>query len=845
MRLLLRASLHYYLHHPWQLVIAVFGVALGVAVVAAVEVASGSAQRAFQLSMDTVTCEATHQIVGATAGLDEGIYRRLRLAGIRETAPLVEAYGVARGETLHLLGVDPFAEGPFRGHLERVQGDGSGTLIARPGSAYLAAPTAARLGVGAGDTLEFELGGRTHRLAILGVIDAGDGGAAAIDGLLLTDIATAQELTGMEGHLSWIDVRLPPGAEGEARLRAIEALLPPSAALLPAESRTLALRQMSGAFHTNLRAMSLLALVVGMFLIYNTMSFAVVQRRSHIACQRLIGVTRGEVLRVVLAEALLIGAAATLLGLGAGIALGQALLVLVAQTVNDLYFVLAVTELRVTPELLLRGALLGLAATLAAALVPALEAASVAPRAALHRSVIEAKSRVLMPRLAAAGAGAAVFALVLLGGSERSLAAGFAGLFLVILGMAFLTPLCAAVLARGAEALLAPAAGVAGRLAVRGITASLSRTGVALAALMLAVATTVGVGLMIESFRGTVAQWLEASLQADIYVSAPGFGSRRSAGALDDALIERVLAVPGVAAHSTGRTLSLESADGFVQIFVLGLSPGLTPRYPLKSGTPAEVWARFRAGEGVVISEPFAFHHRLSAGDSLTLRTDRGARRFPIAGIYYDYSTGQGQVLVPRALYERWFDDHGIAGLGLYLAAGAGLDEALRAVRAAVAAGEDARAVQVRSNSELRRLSLDVFDRTFTITEVLRLLAIAVAVAGILGAMMALQLERGAELAVLRALGLTPGQVFGTVALQTGIMGAIAGLIALPTGLALAVLLIEVINVRSFGWSMELLVRPGVLLSGLGAAIAAALIAGLYPAWKMSRVSPAAALRDE
>lgn len=843
MNLLLRASLRHYLRHPWQLLLAITGIALGVAVITAVDIANDSAKRAFALSMDGISGAATHQIVGGPAGLDERLYTRLRLAGVRASAPALEAHGLADGETLRLLGVDALAEGRFRDTFAHVRGGDNNDLIARPDTAMLAAPTARRLGIAAGESLTLRVGGHLQTLQILALFEAGDGGDAAIDGLLVTDIATAQELTGMIGRLGWIDLRLPDGEAGEQMRSRIAALLPPGATIVPADARAASLAGMSRAFHTNLTAMSLLALVVGMFLIYNTMAFAVVQRRGVIGRQRLLGVTRGEILAGVLAEALVIGAAGTLPGLVAGVLLGQSLLALVTRTINDLYFVVTVTAPQFSPATFLIAALLGIGATLVAALSPALEAALTSPRAALHRSTLESKRHRLTPRLALAGLVAIAAALLLITLSSRSLLAGFIGLFLVILGMTFLTPLLTALMSRLAGHALAPF-GIALRHAVRGIRDALSRTGVALAALMLAVATTIGVGLMIDSFRDSVAGWLEASLQADLYVSAPGLGSRRAAGELDPGLIDRLLALPHFRAHSTGRSVSLESAEGYTDLFVLGLSPELTPRYPLRDADPDAVWPAFERGEAVLVSEPMAWRLSLAPGDRIELRTADGPRSFPVAAIYQDYSSSQGEVLMSRSLYQRHFDDPGIGGLGLYLATGVAIEDAMRAVRTEIAAGP-AQAVHLRSNLELRELSLGIFDRTFTITEVLRLLAVGVAVIGILSALMALQLERAVEVGTLRALGFTPGQVCGMVTLQTGLMGLIAGLIAIPTGLLLAVLLIHVINERAFGWTMHTVVSPGIIAAGVLTAVVSAIIAGLYPAWKMSRMPPGAVLREE
>ena len=151
----------------------------------------------------------------------------------------------------------------------------------------------------------------------------------------------------------------------------------------------------------------------------------------------------------------------------------------------------------------------------------------------------------------------------------------------------------------------------------------------------------------------------------------------------------------------------------------------------------------------------------------------------------------------------------------------------------------------MRSNRSLRQASLEIFDRTFTITSVLHLLTTAVAFIGVLSALMALQLERERELGVLRATGFTPRQVWGLVTAQTGLMGLLAGLLAVPVGLMLASVLVFVINRRSFGWTLELEIIPGLLVQAVLLAVLAALLAGMYPAFRMSRTSPALALREE
>ena len=254
------------------------------------------------------------------------------------------------------------------------------------------------------------------------------------------------------------------------------------------------------------------------------------------------------------------------------------------------------------------------------------------------------------------------------------------------------------------------------------------------------------------------------------------------------------------------------------------------------------IWPAFEDGQAVIISEPYAYHHELQVEDCVRLRTERGEHAFPVAGIFTDYGSDQGLVMLSRQTYEQFWDDRGISSLGLYVTPERNVAAMVASLRGLVDAEQE---VLIGSNRALREASLDIFDRTFTITSVLHVLTTAVAFVGVLSALMALQLERERELGVLRAIGFTPRQVWGLITAQTGLMGLVAGLLALPVGMMLASVLVFVINRRSFGWTLQLEIVPNMLLEAVCLALLAALLAGLYPACKMARTSPALALREE
>ena len=866
---LVRLAVRQLSSHPWQLALAILGIALGVAVAVSIDLANGSALRAFGLATDAVSGRATHQILGGPSGLPDDLYRRVRAdIGVRPAAPIVEGdvavfaeppgspaapavgYEVATGRagrSLHLLGIDPFADGDFRPYLAtddrgesraRDALSRAAELVGRAGTALIAVSTARELGLAVGHELVIEVSGHRRALTIVGLLEPADPASArALDGLLVTDIATAQETLGAVGRLTRIDLMIGDDAPGRALLARVARALPPGADLVAAGSQAGATARMILAFQWNLAALSLLALVVGMFLIYQTMTFSVVQRRPLIGSLRALGVTRGEIFTLVMSEALVIGVAGTLLGMGLGFAMAQGLLRLVTRTINDLYFVLSVRDVTLDPATLVKSVLLGIGATAVAALPPALEATAAPPRVVMSRAALETTTRRRAHRAGWLGV------VVLTGGAvllalPAGIVVGFAGLFFVMIGCALVTPVAALALLRPLHRVAGAAFGVLGRLATRSIVAALSRTSVAMAALMIAVAAAIGVGVMIASFREAVTAWLEGTLRADVYVSAPSVVGSRAEATLDPELVARLSGIPGVARAGTSRGVIVQSPRGQAQVVALHIDPVRPPRWRFRSGGDAGVWN----GDAVLVSEPFANRHGLRAGGLVRLSTDHGDRDFRVAGVFYDYGSSAGVVVMSRRAYDAAWNDRKVSGLALEAAPGVDVNALVAAVRERAAGGPR---IVVRSNRALREASMEIFDRTFAITGVLRTLSLVVAFVGMLAALMALSLERAREIGVLRALGLTPRQVWGLITAQTGIIGLLAGVLAVPSGLLLAAVLVFVINRRSFGWTMSIDPSPSILVAGVALSLLAALLAGIYPAWRMASAPPAEALRDE
>ncbi|PWH15944.1 MAG: ABC transporter permease [Anaerolineae bacterium] len=847
-------SLRTLLRHPLQFALMTLGIALGVAVMVGIDLANASAERAFTLSANAVTGRATHAIVSGSAGVDESLYVRLRnetrFRSLLESAPVIRALGVSPqlGEIpFTVLGIDPFAEAPFRNYLANEQNWDVRTfapLLTRPGAILLSAPVAARYGLHPCPAephnacrLDLTIEGKTHRVFLTGLLEPADSFARrALETLLITDISTAQSLTGLRGKLTQIDLILPE----EADVSALQAALPAGVLLTTSATRNEQFNTLTAAFRTNLLALSLLALLVGIFLIYNTMTFSVVQRRALFGTLRSLGYTREQVFGMVLGEAALVGTIGTGLGLALGVLLGQGAVQLVTQTINDLFFVVNVRGVQIPLTSLLKGGVVGLFASLLAAAPPAWEAASVPPRLALSRAGLESKASNAVHLAAILGTLAVLLGASMLRIPTRSLAISFSGTFAIVLGLAATTPLVTVSLMR----LIGPPAGMLfgllGRLGPRNVIGSQSRTAIAVAALMVAVAVTIGVQVMIASFRLTVRLWLEQTLQGDIYIAAQSLSAARLDTPLEPQIVEQVQTHPAVQSIAAVRVVTVETDFGPVDLVAASPDPWQNTRLLLQ-GNPETFVKEMKQG-AILLSEPLAARLGINALDvPFRILTPRGWADFPIAGIYADYASTRGTIRMDLETYRTLWQDPGINGLSLTLRPAADVDFVTADLRTRLAN----RQVQINPSSGLRAEALAIFDRTFAITTAMQVITTLVAFIGVLSSLLALQLEKAREMGILRALGLTVAQMRRLTLWETGLLGASAGLLALPTGYILAWILIYVINQRSFGWTLQMQVEAQPFAQAFLLAIGASLLAGLYPALRLGRLQPAAALRGE
>ncbi|MBK8816895.1 MAG: ABC transporter permease [Methylococcaceae bacterium] len=846
--ILQRASRNFLWQHPWQLTLAILGIALGVAVVIAIDLAMESSLNSFKQASKAYSGTATHRIIASDGGLDEKLYTRLRVKqGITHLSALVTGYvklAQTDAENFKLVGIDPFIEkslhsGWQNGQKENFSPELLTRLMTEPNSILLSEKTAQRLQLHLNDKLSVVTVQGEQQLNIIGLLPGNDAvSEQVLAKLIITDIATAQEVLGLFGRLSSIEVGLVNDVS--KTLAAIRSVLPGNVLLVSLDSQEQSLREMTRAFSINLKALGLLSLLIGIFLIYNTMTFLVMQRRRLIGSLRLLGVTRQQIFKLIIGEAFLLALIGTSIGIGLGVALGQGLLVLISGTINAIYFRIDSAPLMFTPMQIVKGMVLGLGATFLAVLLPAFEATRLSPVKVLARSQLEAGSRQLLKAvglisflLIAGGLSMALF-------SGKSINFGLASIFLILVGFGLLTPALTLLLMKFIEGFFGRFLGILRRLPVRMVSSEISRTGIAIAALMIAVSATIGMDLMIGSIRQTVAQWLHVSLPADLYISVPGDKVTANTALADHQLKEKIAHLDGVKMLSSVLQTKLFADGQLTKTSVYEINAkskeGFIFKYKLDDG----IWRRLENQQTVIVTEPYAYHRAIKIGQKILMKTDQGALGFEVIGISAEYSGDQGHLVMSRQNYLRYWPDLGYTGIGVYASAGADLKQLESRISQLLTAQQS-----VKSNVDIYNASMELFEQTFTITETLRWLSAAIAFVGVFSALMALQFERTRQLGILRAIGITSRQLTVLIISETGLMGLVAGLLAIPVGFIVAYVLIFVVYQRSFGWTMAFYFDSVVLYQGLALAFIAALLAGVFPALKMAQTHPAEALRSE
>ena len=926
------------LRNDWgRTLLSLLAIALGVAVVIALRVANRGAIASFQRTTSALAGDADLLVSGPQPLPAALLPRLFPLNSQAEFFPYLDrrAYDPRARDTLHLLGLDLLASTIAPAGKTPLPATGHPAIL-------LAAAYAAAHGLKLGDPLTLSIGGEPHTFQIAALLPASPLAPPDLALLDLPDALAAFEPnapptrggrgprrpaakrsadlgpwgpqvgasmppravpagrltsgTRAGGALGpapitfdGLRVRLAPGANPQALSVALRPLVPAADTIAPPRARLQQDTQMLAAFRANLQALAYVSLLVGIFLIYNTVSISVVRRRTAIATLRALGATRAALLRLFLLEGAVLSLLGGALGLLFGWLLAASAMALVQRTINNLYAASAPAPATLVPADALWALGLALGAGLFAALGPARAASRTAPAQALRPGTAESEVRTRALSSALVAAALALAAVLCAYLPEPGAAAGgisvpwfgFASALLAVLAAAALAPpLLALLLPRLRRALwrqrgdalranrrplpasrrhsgaglpgieartpsdhrerptqkvashLRRALGLLG-MAAGSLAGALRRSAVLIAALATAIAVTFGVAIMVGSFRQTVTTWIGQQLQGDVFVRAADWDRTRPAP-LAPALLAAVAATPGLA--------QLEASHSQAWSF-RGQPTFLNTRWSLTPQAPRPEYQFLQGGPGpVLVSEPFARRFRLWPGDAFTLAGPKQTLRLTVAGVFYDYTSDRGLLVLDRPTFARAFGPPTITELGLVAAPGVTPSALRRRLERRL---PHASSLAINDNASLRRQALAVFDQTFRITYALEFITLIVAILGVGNTLLAVVLERAPEFALLRFLGATRHQLGGLLLAESGLAATLALALGAPLGAVLSLILVRVINVQSFGWTIQLHPPYAFLAAAAALVWLATLLAGWLPAQAAQRQSSPSTLEAE
>jgi len=798
--------------HPGRATLAVLAIALGVALGVAVHLVNASALNEFEIAARHLAGEADLVVRGPRAGFDEAWYPRLaRLPQVEAANPALdfEVPLAGRADSLRIIGFDPLRAAQVQPSLlpERT----GMTLDLFDADAIMLSPAAAEwLGLKPGDRFDIQVGTRAVTLKVAGLLPQ----AAYRQRLGVMDVAAAQWRLERLGLLNRVDLRVKPGTDVAAFRRKLQSLLPAGAQVMTVENEVERGASLTRAYRLNLDMLALVALFTGGFLVFSSQVLALLRRRSQLALLRTVGVTRGALMRRLLAEGALIGVAGAVLGTLLGYVIAHYALALVGADLGAGYFRSIIAGLAVEPGTLAFFAALGVVFAMLGAAAPAWEAARRPPAQALRAGDEEEGLRKLHTLWWGIASIMAGLLLALAPAVNGLPVAGYLAIGCILLGSVLVMP-------RLAEAALGqlPMPGRAPlAIAVAQLKATPRQAAISVAAIVISFSLMVSMLIMVSSFRTSLESWLERMLPADLYLRPARFGETAFFTPEEQA---RIAATPGVERAAFIRTQNLLLSPERPPVMLLAgpveasdpgkVLPLTSAPYRPRPEDPPPVW----------VSEVAADFYGLHAGARVQLPVGGVSRTYTVAGIWRDYARQSGAIAMNRELYVELTGDRLVNDVALWVARGAALVDVQRELRGRLA---DAAGFEIATTRDLREISLRAFDRTFAITYALEIAAVLIGLFGVSVSFGAQALARRREFGVLRHVGMSQREIAAMLGCEGAVVATLGCIMGLATGWLVGLILTHVVNRQSFHWSMELNV-PWLPLAGLAALVIAAAVA--------------------
>ncbi|WP_370853007.1 ABC transporter permease [Pararhizobium haloflavum] len=799
---------------PFQLLTLVLGLAIATALWSGVQALNAEARASYDEAAAVIGGETRPYLVAEdNSEIGTKAYVALRRAGWH-VSPILESDIVIEGRSYRVVGVDPVTLPIDVGILPREGNDDEAgdlaAMLVDPSRAFASRETLTMLDAEEGEPVE---AGDTS-LPPITVADT------VPPMTLITDIAVASVLTERTALSRLVVTEDPPGTIDDAR--ALTGL--PLDRIDPETSGDL--DRLTESFHLNLTAFGFLAFLVGLFIVNAATGLAFEQRRPMLRTMRACGVSARALAAVMLIEMVALALVAGLLGVAAGYGVASALLPDVAASLRGLYGANVAGELSLSPLWWVAGIAISVVGALAATGSSLFKAYRLPlfATAAPHAWAL-AQRRVLRVQTATAIILALAGAVLYFVG--HGLVAGFALMGCVLLAAALSLPPALAAILAGAERL---ARGPLVGWFLADARQQLSGLSLALMALLLALGVNIGVGTMVDSFRLTFTGWLDQRLAAELYVGGETADEADRIAAFLDARDDVDAVLPVWNATTRYR-------DWPVEVYGFRDHPTYTQNWPLLASAE-NAWADVAAGGDIMVSEQLARRFDLGIGDEITIPAGRGDWTVNVAGIYSDYGNPRGQIMIALDQLLARFSDIERDRFAVRVEPGR-VDAVMAALRDAFALTSG----QLVNQQALKAFSQSVFERTFAVTLALNALTLIVAGIALLASQLTLAGMRLPQLAPLWAMGLTRRRLALMELAKALALAALTALLAVPLGLAVAWILMSVVNVEAFGWRLPVHLFPMQWVQLVAMALLTAIVATAWPAMRLRVMAPSALLK--
>jgi putative ABC transport system permease protein len=835
MILLRLLSWPYVRKHPLRTFLTTAGIILGTAVFVGMHTANQSVLAAFHQTVNRIAGATQLQVEAGETGFDESVLERVQsVPEVDIAVPVIEAAantGLEGQGSILILGVDMTGDRTLRDYqlesADETMIDDPLVFLAQPDSIIVTDIFAKRNGLG----LDSELSMRTmegqKKFTIRGIMKSGGLAGAFGGNLAVMDIYAAQKVFGRGRRFDRIDLTVKEGVPVEDAARKLEAALGPGFQVESPSARGSQFESLARVYSVSADLTSAFALFIGLFIIFNTFSVAVAQRRSEIGVLRTLGATQGQIRALFIGESVVIGLVGSCAGIGFGLLIARGMAGFIGSYLGEVYGVAQRTEeITTNPKLLLIAAAMGVATSILAAVLPARDAARIDPVLALQKGnaqmIPEAENR-MRKRLAAVLLVAAVV-FVALPGIHLAVYLAFG---LTTIAALLLAPTLALRFAKLLRPILASLMPVEGTLAADSLIQSPRRTSGALSALMLSLALVIALGGMARASNHVITDWLAVAFNPDLFVTTSDQLTSRSfrfPGSMRDILA----AIPGVEEVQSARTPRVMVQGS--PVMILALEAAISERrvpLPAVAGRNDQMYKLAAEGKGIIASENFALLHHVSLGDVLDIPSPDGILKLPVVGIIRDFSDQQGSLLMDRRLYVQHWHDDTVNVYRLYLNKGADPSTVKSAILAKLS---DQTRLFVLRNSELRAYILKIADQWFAIAYVQIAVAVLVAILGIINTLTVSISDRRRELGVLQAIGGLRVQIRHMIWIEALLIGAIGLALGFLLGAACLYYVREIGGLDIAGLRLAYEYPFGIVALLIPVILCAALVSALGPA---------------